>query len=66
VGGLERSVRYFEHNYKHRKIQQLLLVGNGAKLHGLLKHLRAPERRSNVAPDRPLTGASLERVCDAL
>jgi type IV pilus assembly protein PilM len=44
VGELQRSIGYFEHTYKHRTIQELLLVGNGAKLHGLIRRFYTPKQ----------------------
>ena len=42
VGELTRSLSYFENTYCRRPVKQLYLVGNGAKLHGLIRILRAP------------------------
>ena len=39
-GELSRSLSYFEHNYRQRRIKQMLITGGGIRMHGLLRLLR--------------------------
>jgi type IV pilus assembly protein PilM len=38
---VRRSLSYFEHTYRGRRIRQMLIVGGGIRMHGLLRLLRS-------------------------
>jgi type IV pilus assembly protein PilM len=54
LGEFERSLGYFEHTYRRRRIKQLLLIGGGFRQHALARLLRDGLKEHACAGNRCL------------